>query len=280
MTEERRGVVLITGCSSGIGRAMAESFLARKFRVVATARKVESIRDLEEKGAEILPLDVTDENSIWETTSRVEKEIGPLEILVNNAGYGAIGPTAELPLEEVRKQFETNVFGALALIQAVVPSMARRKRGLLVNIGSVSGVTATPFAGAYCASKAALHLFGDALRMELAPFGIRVVTVQPGGIRSNFADRATSNLENSLKKDSLYTGILAAIEERAHMSQGSPTSAEEFAEKTVAAVLQRRPPAVFRYGHGSRLMPMLKATLPGSLLDRIMRGKFHLDRLD
>ena len=186
MTVSDTKVVLVTGCSSGIGRELVRQLREQGHGVAATARRPDTLRDLLETGVTTHRLDVTDEDSIHGAVAEVMEAHGRIDILINNAGSGLIGPTAELPMADIRRQFETNVFGALALIQAVVPVMARQGSGRIINMGSVSGITATPWAGPYCASKAALHLFSDALRMELAPFGISVITVQPGGIRSQF----------------------------------------------------------------------------------------------
>ena len=145
---------------------------------------------------------MNDEASIDALMRRLEDDGVTVETLVNNAGYGAMGPLAELPLDELRLQFETNVFALVAMIQAVVPGMAARGSGRIVNIGSVSGVLPTPFSGAYSASKAAVHALSDALRPELAPFGIHVVTVQPGAIRSQFG--ATASAGAASRSLSLY----------------------------------------------------------------------------
>jgi len=183
-------VVMITGCSSGIGRALVSAFAASGHRVVATARKTGAIEDLVGDGVLALQLDVCDGASISAAVSDALEFFGRIDIVVNNAGYALIGPMVELEPDELSKQLETNVVGVASVTRAVVPQMVDRRDGRIVNIGSVSGVTATPFGGAYCATKAAVHLMSDALRMELAPFGIRVITVQPGAVESHFGERA------------------------------------------------------------------------------------------
>jgi len=196
-------VVMITGCSSGIGRALVREFARQGHRVLATARSPESIEDLNGETIRTAQLDVTDPASIERAVDGALDLFGRIDIVVNNAGYGLIGPVAELDLDELRTQLETNVVGVVAVIRAVVPQMVERRSGRIVNIGSVSGVTATPFSGAYCASKAAVHLISDSLRMELAPFGIRVITVQPGAVESRFGERAEVGVER-FKEGSLY----------------------------------------------------------------------------
>ncbi len=271
----RDQVVLITGCSSGIGRALVEEFARRGHRVVATARRPETIEDLTRPGVLIQQLDVTDSGSVVEAVAAAVKWGDRLDIVVNNAGFGLIGPLAEVDLAELRGQLETNLIGALRLVQAAVPQMAARGRGRIVNIGSVSGVTSTPFAGAYCASKAALHALSDSLRMELAPFGIKVVTVQPGAVKSRFGETSARGLGRYRTDESLYGELADAIERRAKLSQDRPTPADDFARHIVPKVLAKKPAAVIRHGRGSRLLPAV-AWLPAGLRDRLLSKKFGL----
>lgn len=269
-------IVLITGCSTGIGRALALEFHARGHIVYASARRLEALAELTQRGLKTLALDVDDAASIARAVQTIRSEQGRLDVLVNNAGYAAMGPLTELPLAQLRKQYETNVFAPIALVQAALPLLQRGAR--VVNIGSVSGILTTPFSGAYCSTKAALHSLSDALRLELAPFGIHVITVQPGGIASDFAKTAGQGLD-WLTPASRYAPIRAAIEARAQASQDDPTPADEFARAIVSAVLAERPAAVVRYGHGSRLMPFLKRWLPERTLDRLLSRRFKLDQL-
>ena len=270
-------VVLITGCSSGIGRALAEEFVRTGHRVVATARNVETVASLQGPCVLTSRLDVTQAEDIERVMAEVLAWAGRIDVLINNAGSGLIGPTAELDLVDLRRQFETNVVGPVALIQAVVPQFVAQGSGRIVNIGSVSGVTATPFAGAYCGSKAALHLLSDALRMELAPFGIQVITVQPGAIASDFGAHAADGLER-YQADSLYSGIAEFIEARARLSQSDVTPAADFAREVVDAVTRPRPPAVLRFGKGSWRLPAI-GRLPAGIRDRLLGNRFGLDRL-
>ncbi len=271
--------VLITGCSTGIGYALAEEFHARGHVVYATARRIEALDRLKAKGIRVATLDVNDADSIAGLMQRLEADGACLDLLVNNAGYGAMGPLAEFPGEELRQQFETNVFSVMALTQAVVPGMVRRRSGRIVNIGSVSGVLVTPFSGAYCATKAAVHALSDAMRMELAPFGIQVITIQPGGIQSQFGATASQGVASRRDTLSLYAPVADAIAARANASQQDATPATDFARQMVDAVLKRNPAPVTRIGHGSRLMPWLKRWIPLRQLDRILSRRFRLDRL-
>lgn len=271
--------VLITGCSTGIGRALALAFRERGCTVYATARRPEQLDALAAQGIRPLRLDVTDPASIDALRAGLAAENIPVDILVNNAGYGAMGPLSELPEDELRRQFDTNVIGLIGVSNAVIPIMRQRRSGCIVNIGSVSGVLVTPFAGAYCASKAAVHALSDAMRMELAPFGIEVMTVQPGAIRSDFGATASRGVEDRGHDASPYAPIADAIAARANASQQHSTSAEAFADRLCRAVLADRRPAQLRIGSGSTLLPALRRWIPRSLLDRLLSKRFGLDRL-
>ncbi|PPE75982.1 short-chain dehydrogenase [Solimonas fluminis] len=270
--------ILITGCSSGIGRALALELRARGHTVWATARRPETLQDLEARGIVAATLDVDDAASIAALAARLQAEGIVPDVLVNNAGYGAMGPLAEMPAEELRRQFDTNVLSLMAVTQALLPPMMRRRSGTVVNIGSVSGVLVTPFSGAYCATKAAVHALSDALRMELAPFGIRVMTVQPGAIRSQFGATATAGAGERAAGPSAYAAVADAIMARAGASQQDSTSAEDFSRVLADAILSPRPPALIRIGHGSRALPALQRWIPTGLLDRALRRKFRLDQ--
>jgi len=266
-------VVLITGCSSGIGYALAEEFHARGCVAYATARKPETLAALAAQGIHTLALDVTDAASIKAAVSTVEAQHGAVDVLVNNAGVPVMGPTAELPLDELRRQWETNLTAPVAMVQAVVPAMAARGSGRIVNIGSVSGLLTTPFGGPYCASKAALHSLNDALRMELKPFGIEVLLVQPGGIQSGFGAGAKAQTQQHQWR--LYARFAEGIAKRAGASQEHATSTAVFARAMVRAVLAARPRPVIRLGAGSSALPRL-AQLPVRLKDHLLMRRFGL----
>lgn len=267
-------VVIVTGCSSGIGQALALAFRHHGYRVYATARRPEDLAQLGALGLQALPLDVCDPASRAAFWAALDAQEDHVDILINNAGYGAMGPTVEMPETELERQFATNVFAPLLMAQAAATRM-RPGGGRIVNIGSVSGVLTTPFAGVYCATKAALHSLSDALRMELAPFGIAVITIQPGAIRSRFGDHASEAVERVLRADSWYDRCREAIYGRARASQRRATSAETFARICYRAVTAPRPRAMVRIGNGSSLMPLL-ARLPIPWRDRLLRRQFGL----
>lgn len=278
MTKDPDQVVLITGCGSGIGKALALAFRQQGHVVYATARRVEALKELAKVGVHTLALDVTQAADIQRVLAQLRSSGCHVGMLVNNAGYGAMGPVLDLPEPEWQKQFDVNVFAPMALARAVLPDMIKRRRGTIVNISSVSGVMPTPFAGAYCASKAALNAVSDSLRMELRPLGIDVVTVQPGGIQSSFGERAADEVK--LSPQSPYQAIREGVLSRANESQSEATPADAFARELVRRLDQPRRPAVIRLGQKSTLLPLLKWLLPTSWLDRILSARFHLNRLN
>ncbi|MBA6115545.1 SDR family oxidoreductase [Pseudomonas sp. NC26] len=269
--------VLITGCSSGIGRALADAFRDAGHDVWATARKAEDVERLATAGFIARQLDVNDGAALVRLAEELQTHHGRLDILINNAGYGAMGPLLDGGVDALRPQFETNVFAVVGVTRALFP-LLRRSRGLVVNIGSVSGVLVTPFAGAYCASKAAVHALSDALRLELAPFGVQVMQVQPGAIASQFASNAQRQAEQVLAADSPWWPLREQVQARARASQDKPTSAAVFAQGVLAAVSKPSVPAVLRLGNGSTALPLMARLLPRRLLDWALRKRFGLLR--
>jgi len=277
MTDILKPVVLISGCSTGIGRAMALEFAGRGCKVAATARKPAAMKNLESENISLYPLDVTNTKSIKACIKKVNSDLGRIDILVNNAGYALIGPVAELTMEDLYDQFKTNLFGLIELTQGVLPQMQERKSGKIVNISSVSGILTTPFGGAYCATKAALNSISDAMRLELAPFGINVITVQPGAVKSNFGNRASSGIDAYKSEGSLYSFASKYIEMRAVDSQNNPTKAEVFTAHVADRVLSENPPAIIRMGRLSFKLPFFKKFFPVNLLDSMLKKRYGLD---
>ncbi|UTW09039.1 SDR family oxidoreductase [Pseudomonas benzenivorans] len=268
--------VFISGCSSGIGRALAAAFQGAGYRVWASARKAEDLVALEAAGFNAVQLDVNDGAALEQLASRLEQEAGGLDVLINNAGYGAMGPLLDGGVDALRRQFETNVFALVGVTRALFP-LLRRNRGLVVNIGSVSGVLATPFAGAYCASKAAVHALSDALRLELAPFAIELMEVQPGAIASSFGANASREAEQLIAEGSPWWPVRDGIRARANASEDNPTPTERFASDLLAAVQRRKRPQLLRLGNGSRTMPLMAALLPRGLLALLLKKRFGLN---
>ncbi len=269
-------VALITGCSSGIGRALAEAFRNAGYQVWATARRDEDVAALSQAGLRGVQLDVNDEPAVARLAEQLQREVGGLDVLVNNAGYGAMGPLLDGGSQAIRRQFETNVFAVVGLTRALFPAL-RARRGLVVNVGSVSGVLVTPFAGAYCASKAAVHALNEALRLELAPFGIEVLEVQPGAIASNFGANASREMAAVVSEDSAWWPLRSFIQARAAASQDKPTPASDFARQLLAAVQRSPRPRLVRIGNGSRALPFLARWMPRGVMDKVLKKRFGLD---
>ncbi len=270
--------VLITGCSSGIGRALAEACIARGDTVVATARNLDSLNYLNSDKAICRALDVNDDDAIKQLFSNLEETLPSIDLLINNAGYAAMGPVTELDRQALLKQFETNVFAPVSVTRAALPLLRKSSRAQVVNIGSVSGILTTPFSGAYCATKAAVHALSDAMRMELKPFSIEVITVQPGAIQSSFGDNSLAGVENLLADKSMFKPLEGKIRERAVASQQNPTTAEDFAQEMLERISTSNK-AEIRIGNGSRALPFLKRWLPTATVDKILSKKFGLAAL-
>lgn len=269
-------VALITGCSSGIGQALAHVMLDEGYKVWATARNPDSLAQLVTRGATPVTLDVNDAAQLEACAERLREEAGRLDVLINNAGYGAMGPVLDADRETLLRQFDTNVFAPLQLVRATA-DLLRASHGLVVNIGSVSGVTTTPFSGVYCASKAALHALSDALRLELAPFGINVMTVKPGAIASDFGNNATAAI--TMSEASWFKPWEKAVQARAKASQrATSTSAMDFSRELVRYIKNPLRPEEVLIGTSSRSMVALKRWLPTSVLDARLRKRFGLNK--
>ncbi|ORY02710.1 oxidoreductase [Basidiobolus meristosporus CBS 931.73] len=272
-------IVFVTGCSKGgIGYELCQEFARRKCKVIASARKVEAMEGLEEFGIERVRMDVVDEASVKEAIENVISRFGRIDILVNNAGVGGYGPLIEFDIEQVKSVYETNVFGVIRLCQIVAPHMIKNGHGQIVNVGSVVGYHATPWAGVYCSTKAALHSLSDSLRLELKPFGIDVTVVTPGAIKSNISHNHSLKQTSQLSEDSYYTSVRKYIEARQNLSQAGATSTEEFARATVEAILRPNPPSYFAYGTNVALMSILN-WLPVWVKDLIFTRKFGTDKV-
>lgn len=269
--------VLITGCSTGIGAATAR-LLARDLVVYATARRVKTLRELESLGCRALPLDVTDEDSMATAVATVEAEHGSVGALVNNAGYSQSGALEMLPMASVRKQFETNVFGALRLCQLVLPGMRSAGGGRIVTIGSMGGRFTLPGGGVYHATKYALEALSDALRFEVQGFGVPVVLVQPGLIRTEFASTAVASLEGAdagpyvrfnrtvqSVTAGAYAGPLARI------LGGTSDDVARVVRKALAA---RRPRARYTVSASAWIAMGTRAVTPDALWDLALRSSY------
>ena len=273
----KRQVVLVTGSSSGIGRATAVEAAEHGHQVFASARRLEDVADLASLGLETLALDVTDEASVTEGVAAVLGRAGRIDALVNNAGYGQYGAIEDVSLPEWRRQFEVNVFGALAVLQAVLPAMREARRGTIVNVSSVAGKVTIPFAGPYCASKYALEAISDALRVEVAPWKIRVVVVEPGPIATRFGERTREATARILTATGPYSSFYANAERASEKEfQRGKRGPEVVARVIVRAIESRHPRTRYRVAPLARVLVPLKGITTDRFLDRRLKRMLKL----
>jgi NAD(P)-dependent dehydrogenase (short-subunit alcohol dehydrogenase family) len=266
--------VLVTGCSSGIGYATALALVREGFPVWASARKASSLGELERAGCRVLELDVTDEQSRTAAVKQVEAEHGAVGVLVNNAGHGGGGPVEEVPLGIVRETFETNVFSVIRLCQLVLPGMRARRSGLIVNLGSAAGLVTPPTGCPYAMTKYAMESLCDALRPEVAPFGIGVTLIQPGAVRTRFM--ASSELHQPADDEdspyAVYKANVAKMAARAHRDGAAGVlEAGDVAAVILKAVTASRPRARYKAGSQARLAPVARRLLGDRGWDAFMR---------
>jgi NADP-dependent 3-hydroxy acid dehydrogenase YdfG len=273
--------VLITGCSSGIGEATAARLVTHGWTVYATARRPETLTGLADAGCRTLALDVTDESSMTEAVDSVIEEAGRIDGLVNNAGYSQSGASETLDLADVRRQFETNVFGLLRMSQLVLPTMRAQGSGRIVNISSMGGRLVFPGGGAYHATKYAVEAFSDAMRFEVGGFGVHVVLVEPGLITTNFENAAVASMD--LEDDGPYGHFnrkVAAATSDAYSGPmrhlgGPPAAVAKVIEKALTA---RRPRARYTVTPSARLSIGTRRLMPDRLWDAAMRAQFPRPR--
>jgi NAD(P)-dependent dehydrogenase (short-subunit alcohol dehydrogenase family) len=282
--------VLITGCSSGIGRAAAISLHAAGLTVYATARQVDALADLARHGIDTLALDVTDEASMTQAVAAVEEAAGPVGVLVNNAGYGLYGPVEQVPMDEIRRQFETNFFGLVRLTQLVLPGMRRRGRGRILNVSSMGGRITLPGGALYHASKYAVEGLSDALRMEVAQFGIDVVLIEPGPVKTPWNDVAAASLSTatpagagSSPDDDPYATYKAAVGASFGRSQAGlagrfGSTSEDIAKVITQAVTARRPRARYLINPIAKSLVVMNQVLPARAYDSVVRRQYGLPR--
>jgi NAD(P)-dependent dehydrogenase (short-subunit alcohol dehydrogenase family) len=231
------GPVLITGCSTGIGRATAEHLASRGMTVYATARRPESIADLEQSGCRTLALDVTDEDSMQSAVRTIEEADGAIAALVNNAGYSQSGAVETIPMDELRRQFETNVFGLVRMCQLVLPGMRKAGAGRIVNLSSMGGKLVFPGGGAYHGTKFAVEALSDALRFEVRNFGVHVSIIEPGLIKTQFGETAHASVPQ--EDNGPYGKFNAAVAKTTAEAYEGPMAKLGAGPEAVAKVIEK-----------------------------------------
>jgi NAD(P)-dependent dehydrogenase (short-subunit alcohol dehydrogenase family) len=270
---------LITGCSSGIGRATAELLAARGWSTYATARNVDSIADLESSGCKLLPLDVCDEQSMRSAVAAVEEAEGAVGALVNNAGYSQSGAVEDVPLELVRRQFETNVFGLVRMCQLVLPGMRRQGSGRIVNVSSMGGRLTFPGGGFYHGTKHAVEAISDALRFEVRGFGVHVIVIEPGLIKTHFGETAAGSIDDAQSADGPYTGFNEAVAKATTGAYEGPLARLGGGPETVArtigkALSARRPRTRYPVTASARLILAQRRLMTDRIWDRFLGTQF------
>jgi NAD(P)-dependent dehydrogenase (short-subunit alcohol dehydrogenase family) len=270
--------VLITGCSSGIGHATALTLVKQGWKVYATARRPETLGDLQAAGAETLALDVNDEESMQNAVQAVTEKEGAVGVLVNNAGYSQSGAVETVPIDHARRQFETNVFGLIRMCQLVLPGMREQHWGKIVNISSMGGRVTFPGGGLYHASKYAVEAISDALRFEVRGFGVDVILVEPGLIITNFGETATASVE-AAGDDGPYARFNSQVAKLTTNAYKGPMSKlgggpEVVANAIAKALGAKRPKARYPVTLSARLMINQRRLMPDQVWDLMMRSQF------
>ena len=260
---------LITGCSTGIGRATALELTARGYEVVASARRPESIADL--KVASTCALDVDDDASV----AAALRKVGPVDVLVNNAGFGCDGAVEDVPLADVRRTFETNFFGAARMIQAFLPAMRERGSGAIVNVSSVAGIAVGPLTGFYSASKWALEAMSEALHLEVGHFGVRVLIVEPGSIQTSFG----ANLVDHRWSDGPYRPLADQWTSASEvLTGGGESPGPELVATAIADALQSDgAPLRLPVGSDAALVASARGGTPYAEFESMMRSVIKID---
>lgn len=264
-------VAFVTGASSGIGEATALRLAQAGYRVFAGARRIDRMAGLGKTGATLVPLDLTVEASVASAVEVILAEAGRLDVLVNNAGYGSYGALEDVPLAEARRQFEVNVFGLARLCQLVLPIMRAQKSGKIINVTSIGGKIWEPLGSWYHATKFAVEGLSDCLRVEVERFGIDVIVIEPGAIKTEWARIAAEGLRRASGRGAYAT----LADNHARMLDGTETSRlpsppDVVAKTILRAVSARRPKTRYATGGGAHIILLLKAILPDRVFDRVI----------
>jgi NAD(P)-dependent dehydrogenase (short-subunit alcohol dehydrogenase family) len=285
----KQQTVLITGGTDGLGKAAALLLAERGFHVFAAGRSLAKRQEIDRVAAEkrlaleSLELDVCDDSSVQRAVQDVLQRVGAIDVLINNAGIGYLAVIEDLRLADLRQQFETNLFGVLRVTQAVLPQMRERKRGRILMLSSVAGIVTPPTYGAYSSSKHALEGLTNALRLEMYPFGVEVILIEPGYIVTNFQQTAKELAQPYVEagKAGPYASIYSGAWAGANKGRGdSKTTPEDCARVIVQAIESPHPRARYPVTPLAKWVSFAKRFVPDTVLDSIMRGKYGITRID
>jgi short-subunit dehydrogenase len=274
--------VLITGASQGIGKLTALKFKEQGFNVIAVSRSISKSQDLKSKGIDLYDMDISDNESIELAFDKIFSKYPHIDILINNAGFSQNGFIEELSLDQLRYQFEVNVFGLIKVTQMVLPSMRKARKGKIINIGSVGGDFTSPGASAYHASKYAIESFNDGLRQELKAFGIDVILIKPGGVATDFTANSRSNYPNPIKGNPYeiqrkkYNEMLDTI-----LDPNKSSVALLTPDKVVSVILEavntRRPKTRYKIGSMAKMIPLMKRLMSDRSFDNMLLKQLKLN---
>lgn len=273
MSSIKDKIALVTGASSGMGKSTVERLLAQGAIVYAAARRIEQMEDIKAKGAKIVQMDLTDDASITAGVESIIAEAGGVDILINNAGYGSYGAIEDVPIDEARRQFEVNLFGLARLTQLVLPGMRVNRYGKIVNITSMGGKVYTPFGAWYHATKHALEGWSDCLRIEVAQFGIDVIVIEPGGIKTPWGEIAADNLIKTSGSGAYAKRASKTADAiRKNYTGDGLTKAEVISDLTVKAVSVKKPKIRYLKGAFAKPMVFIRKWFGDRVFDSIVKS--------
>jgi short-subunit dehydrogenase len=264
-------IALITGASSGIGESAALLLKNEGYTVYGAARRTEMMQHLTNNGIKILPLDITNDDSIIKCVNTILEKEGRIDILVNNAGYGSYGAVEDVPLQEAKRQFEVNIFGLARITQLILPKMRENNFGRIINISSMGGKVYTPFGAWYHATKHALEGWSDSLRLEVKPFGIDVVVIEPGGIKTSWGQIAADNLRKTSGTGAYAERAMKAADGTEKMYTSNRLSHPDVIGKVILkAAKAKRPKTRYAKGMGAKLSIFIRKWFGDRIFDRVI----------
>lgn len=265
-------VAIITGASSGMGKSTAFELQKKGYKVYGMARRTDKMNDLKEKGMEVVSLDLTKDETIVDAVNTVLEKEGRIDVLVNNAGYGSYGSVEEVPIAEAKRQFEVNIFGLARITKLVLPAMRAQKSGRIVNISSMGGKMYTPFGAWYHATKYALEGWSDCLRIEVAPFGIDVAIVEPGGIQTEWGDIAMDNLDK-VSGNGPYADMVKKVIASSGKSKDKLTPVDVLGKEIAKAASEKSPKTRYLKGYLAKPLVTMRKWLGDRTFDKLLMSQ-------
>lgn len=265
-------VAIITGASSGMGKSTALELHKKGYKVYSMARRTEKMNDLKEKGMEVVPLDLTKDETIVDAVNIVLENEGRIDVLVNNAGYGSYGSVEEVSIEEAKRQFEVNLFGLARITQLVLPIMRKQESGRIVNISSMGGKMYTPFGAWYHATKYALEGWSDCLRIEVKQFGIDVAIVEPGGIQTEWGDIAMENL-NEVSGNGPYAPMVKKVIATSDKTKDKLTAVDVLGKEIAKAASEKKPKTRYLKGYLAKPLVRMRKWLGDRTFDKLLMSQ-------